>query len=291
MKKFNLNIQLFADPTDYTQSVQKMYDTNLTAFSKELKGQGLKKGCQIKTEAKGDTISFYRRGAGKSGSGAVPSMFPGGATSNQGGKPQSFIATITKIWSQQHVEKSDMNKTGLDIKGATIISMGDEILRTEDKMIMAAVYLSPGIALRGDVTLDIDSEQNIRALVGTCRRAALRAKQSVAGNTKPAQLAISLDHYEKICSHDIFINGDYKNALGDGMSNFFGAELRITDAATAPTVIPPEVIGWGEWEGTMENSAVYFPTDGEKWHIQSVKSGGVVVIEPELITKLQFKTA
>lgn len=234
----------------------------------------------------GETITFYRKDAATTGKGDVPSMFPKSDQKNGPGQT-AYVVTIEPLWSQQKVKKSDMNKTALDIKGETIISMGDAILRTEDKTILDAIYAA-SIITKGNSAKPIDDEENIRTLVGMCRRAALRAKKSVNGKSQPAQLAISLDHYEAICSHDIFINGDYKNALGDGMSNFFGCTIEICDSATAPVVIPPFTFGWGEWEGSMENTATYFPTDGQTWHLQSVKSGGCVVMEPESIVKLQF---
>lgn len=277
-----------AAATNYTQSVQKMYDMNLTAYSKELKGQGLKSAGTIKTADKGDTITFYRRNQANTGTGAVPSMYGDSAQGNNGGKPESYVATIAQIWAQQKVAKTDMNKTGLDIKGGTIASIGDEILRAEDKVIMTAINASSATTKKGDVAKEIDDDYNIRTLIQMAKTAKARASASVAGRTKPALLAISLDHYEKICANDIFINGDYKNSLGSDM-NFFGTQVRITPQAAAPTIIPPDVFGWGEWEGSMENTAEYMATDGQTWHIQSVKSGGVVLIEPDIINILQFK--
>jgi len=105
------------------------------------------------------------------------------------------------------------------------------------------------------------------------------------------------EDYKRMSTSDAFINGDFKDSITGGHNGlplvFGGAEILITDDVKVPTgtayIIPSNTFGFGEWEGSVKPFSKFVEDDGMRWHLQVVKSIGVVVIEPNFITKVTMK--
>lgn len=282
------------------KSTQILYSTAMLAKLTELKACGLKSYAERKTEQGGEKAIFYRVDKSTAVDG-VASMY--NADPTNAGDVENFEAPIAQISSQQKIKKADMMKTKLDLKSPIINSMGNAVLNKEDSKILEAIKAKEAnLAKRGATGVEIDTIEQIRALIMAVRTSHAKAQLTPDGK-KGVAMVISLDAYAKLSASDIFINGDYKDAFGGGTGDlpltFYGAEIMISSqipTATTGTdeniyIIPSNTFGYAEWEGSEEATAEYHATDGQRWHLQIVKSVGPAVIEPESIIQFSCKKA
>lgn len=274
-------------------TVQKIFAAAALQMMSTLEGGQLKKLGEKKTQTGGDTCTFYRKKASSAKDG-VPSMF-GDEWEAGGGDFAAYTATIKQVSVQEKISKVDMLKTKLDIKSPTIKSMGIAMdLKEDDEIIKAVVAKDAELNKAGDVAKDPQDEDNIRTLIAEIRDCHVSAQFTPDGK-KGVAVVMNRKDYKRISTSDAFINGDYKDAIkgGDGVLplSMVGAELIISPLVAEGSiyVIPSNSFGYAEWEGSKEATADYFATDAQRWHLQMVKSVGVVIIEPEFITKFSVK--
>lgn len=282
-----------------TNTTQILYSTAILAKLAELKACGLKSYAERKTEQGGEKAVFYRVDESEAVDG-VATMY--GADPQNAGDVGKFEATIGQISSQQKIKKADMMKTKLDLKSPIINSMGNAVLNKEDSKILEAIHAKDGQLTKiGATGTDIDDMAQIRALIMGVRSAHAMAQLTPDGK-KGVCLVMDKKAYTKLSASEVFINGDYSGAFGGGTGDlpltFYGAEIKITSqiptgaqsANGVAYIVPSNTFGYAEWEGSEEATAEYHATDAQQWHLQIVKSTGVVIIEPESIMKFQFKS-
>lgn len=269
-------------------TIQQKFSTAMLAKLAELKGGQLKKLAEIGDAKGGESFTFYRMDESTAKAG-IPTMF-GEAYGDNGGDMVAYKATIGEISVQQKVKESDMKKTQLDIKSAYVKSMANALATKEDEEIITAVMAEAGLRAAGDNTKAISDMTNVKRLIAEVRNAHVGAGMTPDG-VKGVAIVMNRADYTELSTSDAFINGDYADAFrggnGDLPLSFYGAEVIVTNKVAAGTslVIPSNTFGFAEWEGSANADAAFFPTDGRRWHLQTDKSVGVVVIEPAHITK------
>lgn len=283
-------------------TIQQLFAAAILATLDTLEDGDLKSLAEKKTESGGESATFYRIKGGKAKDG-VPSMYVTGTyegdTDNKGdgGDTEKFVATIGQVSSQDKVKKADMLKTKLDIKTPIVKTMSRSILLKEDDKILTAIKAKASeLNTAGSVTADPTALETARLLVAEIRDAHVSAQMTPDGK-KGVAVVMNRQDYKRLATSDAFLNGDYKDQIkgGDGELplSFVGARLVVSPLVESGEIyiIPSNTFGYAEWEGSIESTAEYHPTDSQRYHLQIVKSVGVVVIEPEFITKFQVKPA
>ena len=276
-----------------TATVQKLYAAAALQMMSTLEGGDLKNLGEKKTQTGGDSCTFYRKKAAAAKDG-VPSMF-GSDWEAGGGDFANYTATISQVSVQEKIKKVDMLKTKIDIKAPIIKSMGIAMKLKEDEKIIAAIKAADSnLNKAGAAELDPTTLDCARALVAEIRDCHVSAEMTPDGK-KGVAVVMNREDYKRLATSDAFINGDYRDAIkgGDGVLplSMVGATLVISPTVTSGEIyiIPSNTFGYAEWEGTAEASAEYFATDAQQWHLQMVKSVGVVIIETNYITKFSIK--
>ena len=278
-----------------TATVQQIFAASVYHTLDELKEIGLKTFAERRTQEGGESIDFMRYKGGKAKDG-VPSMY-GSEENNDGGDFKKFTATIAPISSQDKPTWEQINKTKLDIKNTIFTSLTRAIVKKEDAKILEAVVAADASLHKvGSATLDPTTIEFARTLLAEVRDCLVSAEFTPDGK-KGVALVMNREDYKRMSTSDAFINGDFKDSITGGHNGlplvFGGAEILITDDTNVPTgtafVIPSNTFGFGEWEGSAKPFSKFVEDDGMRWHLQVVKSIGVVVIEPNFITKVTLK--
>lgn len=284
--------------TNSTATVQQIFAASVLHTMGELKEMGLKNFAERRTQEGGESIDFMRYKGGEAKDG-VPSMYDTSKdeeTSN-GGEFKKFTATIAPISSQDKPTWEQINKTKLDIKNTIFTSLTRAIVKKEDAKILAAIVAADSKLNKvGAITLDPTTLEFAQLLLAEVRDCLVSAEFTPDGKKGVALVMNRLD-YKRMSTSEAFINGDFKNSITGGDNNlplsFGGAEIFVTDDKNVPTgtafIIPSNSFGFGEWEGSVKPFAKFVDDDGMRWHLQVVKSIGVVVIEGNFITKVTMK--
>lgn len=276
-------------------TVQQIFAASVYHTMDELKEIGLKTFAERRTQEGGESIDFMRYKGGKAKDG-VPSMY-GAEENNDGGDFKKFTATIKPISSQDKPTWEQINKTKLDIKNTIFTSLTRAVVKKEDSKILEAIAAQDAKLHKvGIATLDPATIDFARLLLSEVRDCQVSAEMTPDGK-KGVALVMNREDYKRMASSDAFINGDFKDSITGGHNGlplvFGGAEILITDDVKVPTgtayIIPSNTFGFGEWEGSVKPFSKFVEDDGMRWHLQVVKSIGVVVIEPNFITKVTMK--
>lgn len=276
-----------------TLTKQELFSGAMLSYMTELKGGKLKKFCETMTQEGGETITFNRLKKATAKDGVV-TMFGAGANAD-GGDMEAFKATIAPISAQMKITEMDMNKTKIDIKNGYVKSLGNAVSRKEDSSVISAVVAAVPKATH-TIAAGYKTEADIRVLISAIRQAQALAAETPDGHNGVA-LVMSPTNWADLSSSDFLINGDYLNAFGsspDGsVKTFYGAEVCLIDDANigdatnhTSLVIPSNTVCFGEWEGSQRGDAIFYPTDGMKWHLQAYKSIGTVVAEAASIFRV-----
>lgn len=268
---------------------EALFSGALLAHMTELEGGFLKKYCETMTQEGGESITFNRIKKSTARAG-LTSMFDAGFAGT-GGDMEQFKAMITQISAQDKIAEADMNKTKIDVKNGYIKSLGRAVVNKEDASIIEKVAAEATInkvALSGS----LGDKANVIKLVAGIRKAMALSKYT-PDNHKGVAVVMTSGQYADLATSDYVLNSDYANAFGGGMngepSTFYGAEIVIGDECLADGkkvyLIPSNTVCFGEWEGSLIADAVFVPTDARRYHVQAVKSLGVVVPEPTMITE------
>lgn len=269
---------------------QELFSAAMLAFMTELKGGKLKKFCETMTQAGGEMATFNRLSKSSAVAG-VASMFDTAHTNANGGDMTAHKATIGYVSAQMKIKEEEMNKTNIDIKNSYVKSLGNAVSRKEDSAIIAGLMAGAPTDVTVTGMVGYDTEAAAKAVIMTIRKAQALAEETIDGYNGVA-LVMSPTDWSELSSSEYVLNQDYNSAFGtspDGkVKTFFGAEVILMDdtavgSATSKEcyVIPSNVVCFAEWEGSQRGDAVFVPTDGLRWHLQAVKSIGVVAAEPK----------
>ena len=282
--------------TNTTATVQQIFAASVLKTMGELKEMGLKTFAERRTQEGGESIDFMRYKGGQAKDG-VPTMY--GSNPSDGGTFKKFTAPIKIISSQDKPTWEQMNKTKIEIKNTIFTSLTQAVVKKEDAIILDTIVKGDAQLNKiGSASLDPSSLDFARTLLAEVRDCLVSAEMTPDGKKGVALVMNRLD-YKRMSTSDAFINGDFKNSITGGNNNlplsFGGAEIFITedDSTLVPTgtafIIPSNSFGFAEWEGSVKSTAKFVDDDGMCWHLQVVKSIGVVLIEPNYITKVTMK--
>lgn len=295
-------------------TIQQLFDSALVGFMAETKPVQAKRVCHIKTQKGGDKATFYfmEKSSAEDANAEldVPSMF-GENSKENAGMTRKLEVSIGMIYYQDKVKDTEIQKTTIDFKSAFVVSMGNGLLRKEDKKVIDAIES----AINGDgyydgtegdstkqkpVELDltntgsIATEANMKRLFAHIRKATALASMTTSPERyKGVLVFMNSNNWAEMSTSEFLLNSDYSNAIKDGSketpTTILGAELMVMDdlADTAIYVVPSGTLCWFEWENSMKTVAQYFATDNMRWHLQATKSVGCKVCDGARITKLK----
>lgn len=280
---------------------EQLFSGAMMAYMSELKGGFLKKFCETKTATGGESVTFTRIKSSTANKGEVASMFEAGFNGT-GGDMKPIKATITEVYAQDKIKESDMNKTSIDIKNAYVKSLGNAVMRKEDAEVIQTIVDANPVAGGTETApnkVDIagyTTDADVKKVIAQIRRALALAKHT-PDNHRGVALVMSAMDWADLSTSDYVLNNDYSAVFGGGTNGepttFYGAEVIISEgdanvggANHKAYIIPSNTVCFAEWEGSMRGDAVFVPTDGLRYHLQAVKSVGVALAEPAMITQL-----
>lgn len=282
--------------TNSTATIQQIFAASVLHTMDEIKEMGLKNFAERRTQEGGESIDFmrYKGGVAKEG---VPTMY--GNNPSDGGTFTKYTAPIKIISSQDKPTWEQMNKTKIEIKNTIFTSLTKAVVKKEDAIILDTITKGDAKLNKiGSAELDPATLDFARLLLAEVRDCLVSAQFTPDGKKGVALVMNRLD-YKRMSTSDAFINGDFKDSITGGTNNlplyFNGAEIFIAeeDDPNVPTgtafLIPSNSFGFAEWEGSVKSTAKFVDDDGMCWHLQVVKSIGVVLIEPRYITKVTMK--
>lgn len=290
-------------------TIQQLFDSALVGFMAETKPVQAKKVCHIKTQKGGDKATFYfmEKSTAQDADGEldIPSMFDTGSKENAG-MTRKVEVPIGMIYYQDKVKNTEIQKTTIDFKSAFVVSMGNGLLRREDMKVIDAIKSADSFSPQsGDSTTQkpvkidlttqgsIATELNMKRLFANIRKATALASMTTSPERyKGVMVFMNSNNWAEMSTSEFLLNSDYSNSIKDGdkerPTTILGAELMVMDdlADTEIYIVPSGTLCWFEWENSMQTTAVYFPTDNMRWHLQATKSVGCKVCDGARITVL-----
>ena len=280
-------------------SVQTLYRNAVLAKLTEFKEKGLKSFAERNVATGGEKVVFYR-GVKANVVDGVDTMY--GKDPNNIGDLEKFEAYIKEVSTQAKIKDSDMKKTKLDLKSPIVNGMVTAVTNKENAEILNSISQNAAKLNKIDKTgVSIDDKKTVQAIIAAVRMAHAKANCTPDGK-KGVAVVMSPEDYADFSTSDYFLNKDYHDAFKGGTNDlplsFLNAEIIISNSIPNNGnesngyvyIIPSNTFGYAEWQDGIHPVAEFHETDGRRWHLQIVKSLGVVTIEPESITQITFRT-
>lgn len=268
-------------------SFVKQYDTDLFLAYQQM-GSKFRDLVRVKTGVRGSTVDFQKYGKGtassKTRNGDITPMNPDHTVKT---------ATITDWYAGEYVDKFDQLKQNIDEKKAVLATGAAALGRKTDGLIITAANATTNIV---DNSTSIFTMDGLLAGIEGALGSDVLDEQgmiSVALGTKQWLKFLNLPELK---NSDFGANGNLqKNVTAHRQFlgiNFFHTNLlnKTGSGSTAVTdclMFDKRALGWAEAEGISTD--VTWQGTKASWFVNSMMSGGAVLIDEAGVAKIKFK--